>query len=154
MACVCIEELAGLHVQYPHKYCDEHAGFIIHGQVTVDPGDGHELLLSDRNACPDCDLSFPELTPSMFSFNSPAGMCPECNGLGETRELDMDLIIPDPSKSINEEGLAPLGKPRSTWVFSQLRGVGRKYGFDFDTPLKKLSRHAREVLLQGGGDER
>ena len=117
-------------------------------------GQQEDVLFSSHLACPVCGISYEEPAPNAFSFNSPFGACPECNGLGETRELDVDLIIPDPSKSINEEGLAPLGRPRSTWVFSQLRGVGRKYGFDFETPLKKLSRRAREVLLQGGGDER
>ena len=117
-------------------------------------GSGGDILFSRHLSCPFCGISYEEPAPNSFSFNSPFGACPACNGLGETRELDIDLILPDPSRSINEEGLAPLGKPRSTWAFSQIRAVGRTYGFDFDTPLKKLTKRAREVLLQGGGDER
>ena len=113
-----------------------------------------EVLFSRHLSCPVCLISYEDPAPNSFSFNSPFGACPDCNGLGEIRELDVDLILPDPRLSINEEGIAPLGKPRGTWVFSQLRAVGRKYGFDFDTPIGKLSRRAREVLLGGGGDEK
>ncbi len=113
-----------------------------------------DVLFSRHLSCPVCSISYEEPAPNSFSFNSPFGACPSCNGLGEIRELDIDLILPDGRLSIGEEGIAPLGKPRSTWVFSQLRAVGRKYGFDFDTPLGKLSRRAREVLLNGGGDEK
>jgi excinuclease ABC subunit A len=113
-----------------------------------------DTIHSRHLACARCNISYEEPAPNAFSFNSPFGACPTCNGLGEVREFDLNLIIPDESLTINEEGLAPLGKPRSTWVFSQIRAVGKKHGFDFDTPIKKLSRKAREVLLQGGGDEK
>ncbi|MGA9119883.1 MAG: excinuclease ABC subunit UvrA [Bacteroidota bacterium] len=115
---------------------------------------GEDILYSRHLACSSCGISYEDPAPNSFSFNSPFGACPDCNGLGESKELDVALIIPDPEKSINEEGLAPFGKPRSTWAFSQFRGVGRKYGFDFDTPLKKLPKRAKEILLYGGGDER
>ena len=122
------------------------------GQVTVDPGDGHELLLSDRNACPDCDLSFPELNPSMFSFNSPAGMCPECNGLGNKLEFSPDRFVV-PEKSLNQGGLRPWGelakKPKSgahqlaQQVFDQMGGT-------LDTPWRDLPEAARNAFLYGG----
>ncbi|MFN0159080.1 MAG: excinuclease ABC subunit UvrA [Bacteroidota bacterium] len=115
---------------------------------------GQDILMSKHLSCPVCNISYEEPAPNSFSFNSPFGACPTCNGLGETKEFDLDLIIPDDSLSINEEGLAPLGKPRSTWAFSQIRAVGKKYRFDFDTPLKKLSKPAREALLHGSGDEK
>jgi len=115
---------------------------------------GGDILFSRHLSCAYCNISFEEPAPNSFSFNSPYGSCPTCNGLGETKELDIDLIIPDASLSINEEGLAPLGKPRHTWVFSQLRAVGKKFGFDFDTPIRKMSKRAKEVLLKGGGDEK
>lgn len=115
---------------------------------------GEDILFSRHLSCAFCNISYEEPAPNSFSFNSPYGSCPTCNGLGEIKEFDLDLIIPDGSLSINQEGLAPLGKPRSTWVFSQLKAVGKKYGFDFDTPLKSLSRKSKEVLLNGGGDEK
>jgi excinuclease ABC subunit A len=113
-----------------------------------------DTLFSRHLSCPFCNISYEEPAPNSFSFNSPFGACPTCNGLGEVKEFDTRLMIPDPSLSINEEGLAPLGKPRQTWVFSQVRAVGRRYGFDFDTPIKKMSKRAQEVLLTGGGDEK
>jgi excinuclease ABC subunit A len=115
---------------------------------------GEDTMFSRHLACPKCDISYEEPAPNSFSFNSPYGACPTCNGLGEVRELDVDLIIPDDGLSINHEGLAPLGKPRKTWLFNQIRAVGKSYGFDFDTPIKKLSKRAREVLLYGSADER
>ncbi len=119
------------------------------------PGGVHaETMFSRHLACPVCDISYEDPAPNAFSFNSPYGACPACNGLGEVKELDVNLIIPDDSLSINQEGLAPLGKPRQTWVFNQIRAVGKKYGFDFDLPIRKMSKRAREVLLHGSADER
>ncbi len=115
---------------------------------------GDDVVYSRHLSCPVCHISYEEPAPNSFSFNSPYGACQRCNGLGETRELDLDLIIPDESLSISKEGLLPFGKPRRTWVFSQIQAVGKKYGFDFDLPLKKFSKKAREVLLHGAGDEK
>ncbi len=113
-----------------------------------------DVLFSRHLSCAFCNISYEEPAPNSFSFNSPFGACPTCNGLGEVKELDTRLMIPDPSLSINQEGLAPLGKPRQTWVFSQIRAVGKTYGFDFDTPIKKMSKRAQEILLNGGGEEK
>ncbi|HTO93505.1 MAG TPA: excinuclease ABC subunit UvrA, partial [Bacteroidota bacterium] len=113
-----------------------------------------DILFSRHLSCAFCNISYEEPAPNSFSFNSPYGSCPACNGMGEIKEFDIDLIIPDWERSINQEGLAPFGKPRQTWAYSQFRAVGKSYGFDFDTPLKKLSKKAREVLLEGGGDEK
>jgi excinuclease ABC subunit A len=126
--------------------------------VSQDPGrqggrkTESDVVFSRHLSCPVCHVSYEESAPNAFSFNSPFGSCRRCGGLGETRELDVDLIIPDPALSINQEGLSPFGKPRSTWVFNQLRAVGMKYAFDFDTPLGSISKKAREVLLHGTGD--
>ncbi len=113
-----------------------------------------DTLYSRHYSCPVCNISFEEPAPNSFSFNSPYGSCPTCDGLGEIKELDLNLIIPDDTLTINQEGIAPLGKPRPTWVFSQLAAVGRRHGFDFDTPLDRLTANARNVLLNGGGKEK
>ncbi len=113
-----------------------------------------EVMFSRHLACPVCDISYEDPAPNAFSFNSPYGACPSCNGLGEVKELDLGLMIPDDTLTINQEGLAPLGKPRQTWVFNQIRAVAKKYDFDFDTPIRKIPRKARDILLNGGGDER
>ncbi|MBM2841078.1 MAG: uvrA, partial [Bacteroidetes bacterium] len=113
-----------------------------------------DLLFSKHLSCPVCNISYEEPAPNSFSFNSPYGSCKACDGLGEIKELDVDLIIPNDTLSINKEGIAALGKPRQTWIFSQLKAVGKRYGFDFDTPIKSISKRGREVLLNGGGGEK
>ncbi len=123
------------------------------GTLIVNDGTADQLF-SRRYACHVCGVSYEEPAPNSFSFNSPAGSCPDCEGLGENRAFDVRLIIPDERLAVNEEGLAPLGKPRTTWMFSQLRAVAKRYGFDFDTPIGKIPARAREVLLYGGGDEK
>ncbi len=126
-----------------------------YGNGTLIVHDGvNDQLFSKHYACHVCGISYDEPAPNSFSFNSPSGSCPECEGLGEKKAFDVRLIIPDENLSINEEAIAPLGKPRQTWMFSQLRAVAKRYGFDFDTPLKKLSSKARDVLLNGAGDEK
>lgn len=116
--------------------------------------DAGETMFSRHLACPVCDISYEDPAPNAFSFNSPYGACPTCNGLGEVKELDLDLIIPDETLSIDAGGLAPMGKPRSTWVFNQIRAVAKAYGFGMDTPIRKIPKAGRQVLLHGGGDER
>ena len=123
------------------------------GVVIINTGKD-DLLFSEHLSCNYCNISYEEPAPNSFSFNSPYGACPACNGLGEKKEFDVGLIIPDESRSINQEGLAPFGKPRPTWFFSQIQAVARRFGFDFDTPIKKLSKEARQVLLNGGGTEK
>lgn len=118
------------------------------GSIIINNGkDDH--IFSRQLACIDCGISYRELAPNSFSFNSPYGSCPDCEGLGEKKELDINLIIPDWDKSINDEGLVPLGKPRKIWFFTQLEAVARTYGFDFDTPLKKLTQIQKDVILNG-----
>ena len=116
--------------------------------------DGEDMIYSRHLSCPSCGISYEEAAPNSFSFNSPFGACPECNGLGEKRDFDLALIIPDDTRSIAQEGLAPFGKPRQTWVFSQLRAVAKQYGFDFDTPIRDLGKKNLDVLLKGAGKEK
>lgn len=121
-----------------------------YGNGIVIVNDGNEdSLFSQHLACIDCGISFRELAPNSFSFNSPYGSCKDCEGLGVKKELDINLIIPDWNKTIKAEGLSPLGKPRSIWFFTQLDEVAKIYGFDYDTPLKKLSPEQIDVIING-----
>ncbi len=118
------------------------------GSVIISAGE-KEKLLSRHLACNYCGISFPELAPNSFSFNSPYGACETCGGLGEISEISVDLIIPDYEKSINEGGIEALGKPRNIWIFNQIEALAEKYGFDFDTPLGKLTEKQLNALLYG-----
>ncbi|MGE5316149.1 MAG: excinuclease ABC subunit UvrA [Acidobacteriota bacterium] len=113
-----------------------------------------DTLYSKHYSCPVCNISYEEPAPNSFSFNTPFGACPTCQGLGEMHAFDMSLIIPDDSLSIQEEGIAPLGKPRSTWFFSQVTAVLHKYGYDFTTPIREMSKEAFSVLMNGTGREK
>ncbi len=112
-----------------------------------------DFIYSRHLACLDCGISFQELAPNSFSFNSPYGSCADCEGLGEKKELDLNLIIPDWDKSINEEALSPMGKPRNIWFFNQLTGVAQKFGFTFDTKLKDFTPEQKEIFLKGSKEK-
>lgn len=126
-------------------------------------GKGNLMVLSDKNEvrhfskmlmCPTTGLSYAEPEPNTFSFNSPYGACPYCNGLGEVSLVEIDKIIPDKSKSIMQGGLVPIGKPNTnSWFVKQLQILGKRYGFDLNTPLKDFSEQAMNVLLYGSGEE-
>jgi len=126
-------------------------------EVALNFGNGNLIISSDEQdnifsrdfACIDCGINYHELAPNSFSFNSPYGSCSECDGLGEKKDIDINLIIPDWDKSVNEEALEPLGKPRNIWFFNQLEAVTEFYNFDFDTKLIELSEKQREILLYG-----
>ncbi len=123
------------------------------GVVIVDLNGG-DMLMSQKNSCPLCGTSYDEPAPNSFSFNSPYGACQSCDGLGEKRAFDLDLIVPDPFKSLNQEAIVPLGKPRSTWWWAQVHAVAAKYGFTLDTPLSDISEEAMRTLLHGSGKEK
>jgi excinuclease ABC subunit A len=123
------------------------------GVLIVNDGENDQLF-SQKSSCHECGISYEEPAPNSFSFNTPAGYCPKCEGLGELRSFDMKLILPDENLSINQEGLAPMGKPRSTWMFSQIQAVAKKYGFNFDTPIKKISKEVRDILFYGTHGEK
>ncbi len=121
------------------------------GVIIVDVMDGEEMLLSEQNACAHCGLSFPELTPQLFSFNSPLGACPDCNGLGEQFEFDPELFI-DPSKSINEGAVIPWGavaKKSSSWAAQIARQMANRFHFSLDTPWPNLPQEVRDLILNG-----
>ncbi len=112
-----------------------------------------EVFFSQKNACPDCGISIPELQPRLFSFNNPFGACPECTGLGQKMEWDAKKIIPDSSKSFNEGALA-FYNPESEWNHSMFQAVADEAGFSLDTPVNQLSKEQYDFLWNGGGDER
>jgi excinuclease ABC subunit A len=117
--------------------------------IVIVNSDNQDYIFSRHLACLDCGISYSELAPNSFSFNSPYGSCPDCEGLGEKKELDINLIIPDWNKSINEEGLSPLGKPRQIWFFNQLEVIANRYGFSFDSKLKDLTDEQKEIIING-----
>lgn len=98
---------------------------------------------------PVAGISYDEPEPNTFSFNSPYGACPNCNGLGSITEVDINKIIPDPNKSIRKGGIAPLGEYKNNWIFSQMEAIGYKYGFNLDTPVKDIPEDAITTILYG-----
>ena len=100
--------------------------------------------------CPTTGLSYEDPEPNTFSFNSPYGACPKCNGMGEITVVDKEKLIPNPDLSIKKGGLAPAGEYKSgSWIFHQLEAIGLKYGFTLDTPMKEISEEALDVILYG-----
>jgi excinuclease ABC subunit A len=125
------------------------------GLLLADLG-ARELLLSEQHACPHCDLSFPELSPQLFSFNSPLGMCESCQGLGTQRTVDESLIVDNPNLSLNEGALRWYGElgRKSGWTANSVQSIAEHYGFSLDTPWKELPERVRHVLLHGSGGEK
>jgi excinuclease ABC subunit A len=105
--------------------------------------------------CPTTGISYDEPAPNLFSFNSPYGACPHCNGLGEVAEIDLAKIITDPKLSIAKGAVAPIGvqKGRGEWIFSQIEGIGKLFGFTLNTPFEQIPSHAVQVLLYGTEEE-
>lgn len=111
-----------------------------------------EVLFSQKNACPDCGISIPELQPRIFSFNNPFGACPACTGLGSSQEFDPDLIMPDKSLSFDEGGIIPYN-PDSAWNRSRFEALAHTYKFSLSTPLEKLPPKIISLILNGSGTE-
>ncbi|MDR2612764.1 MAG: excinuclease ABC subunit UvrA [Deltaproteobacteria bacterium] len=111
-----------------------------------------ELFFSERAACLHCGVSFPELTPQLFSFNNPKGACPACDGLGADVFFDPELIVPNPALSL-AEGAVPAIRCIGGFYLSQLEGLARHYNFDMNAPFEKLPAKARSVIFHGSGTE-
>jgi len=124
------------------------------GLVIVLPGNGPDMLFNEKLACPECGVSYPEISPRTFSFNSPYGACPACLGLGTKAEFDPLLVVPDGELSINQGAIAPWGTADSFWVKHLARSLAQHYGFSLDTPFKKLPASIRTILLSGSGQEK
>jgi excinuclease ABC subunit A len=119
--------------------------------VVINSFDGGDRLFSRRLACVDCGLSMPEMTPRAFSFNSPHGACPSCQGLGAMVDFDPLRVVPDESKSLADGAIAPWARGDRKLVREALQSLSRTHGIDLTVPFSKLPRKAREALLSGAG---
>jgi excinuclease ABC subunit A len=120
-------------------------------------GETRERAYSEARACPDCGVGLPELSPQSFSFNSPLGMCVDCNGLGSSLEVDPDLIVPNPEMSIRDGAVEPWGERTGRdhgWTANVAAAVSKEFGIPLDRPWNKLTPRQREVILYGTGDRR
>lgn len=124
------------------------------GQVIVDVIDKEELLFNSKLACPICGFSIEELAPRMFSFNSPFGACPECDGLGAKMVIDPELLVPDRSKSIDDGAFEAWAGSTSNYYPQFLAAVCAHYGIKTDVPVEKLSDKEMQIILYGTGGER
>lgn len=123
------------------------------GLVVVQIVDGERLTFSEKFACTDCGISYPEIAPRMFSFNNPYGACPDCTGLGTRMYFDAELVVPNPDLSIREGAIAPWEKRLSGWYHLTLEALAKAFKFDITTPFKELPSKAQEVILKGSRGE-
>ncbi|MEY8304033.1 excinuclease ABC subunit UvrA [Anaerosalibacter bizertensis] len=120
------------------------------GLVIADIIDGEQILFSQKLSCPDCGVVIEELSPRMFSFNSPFGMCNTCNGIGHYKEIDPELVIPNPSLSIKEGGIAPFStSAEDTYYYQVFKAIAEKNDFDIDEPLENAPKEFLDELLYG-----
>jgi excinuclease ABC subunit A len=142
------------------KVADESAQRLEHSvQTALFHGKGTMMVLDLQNdqqayfsrslMCPTTGIAYPEPEPNTFSFNSPKGACPTCNGLGTINQVDLAKVIPDDTKSIRRGGLAPLGEYKKSWAFNQLEMIGERYGFKLNTPLRDIDKKGMDAILNG-----
>lgn len=127
------------------------------GRLTVDVIGGEPINFSTSFACPDCGISIEEIEPRSFSFNNPFGACPECFGIGYKMEFDVELMIPDETLSINQGAISVIGwmnsKDEGSYTHAMLKALAERYDFSLDTPFCELSKKARDIIINGTGDE-
>jgi excinuclease ABC subunit A len=124
------------------------------GKVIVDVIGEEELMFSENHACPHCGFSIGELEPRMFSFNSPFGACPECDGLGSKLEVDVDLVIPNKDLTLKQHAIAPWEPSSSQYYPQLLEAVCNHYGIDMNIPVKDIPEQQLEKILYGSGGEK
>lgn len=124
---------------------------LAHGKVLIDVVGKEPMLMSETYACPNCDFSLPELEPRMFSFNAPYGACPECKGLGFKQKIDLDLIIPDPNKSVNEGAILPINVDDNIY-YNELVTTCEFYHIDLNKKFKDLTKEEQDIILYGSKD--
>ena len=132
----------------------EIASHLSEGIVKVEREGSVPMVFSQKFSCIDCGFSFPEITPRMFSFNSPQGACPTCSGLGTKRYFDPGLIVPNPSLSVNEGAILPWKKKGESFLRPVLEGLAKHYHFDLDTPFHRLPKSVQHLLLYGSEGEK
>ena len=123
-----------------------------HGKGTIaiiDLDSGELAYFSRQLMCPTTGIAYQEPEPNTFSFNSPKGACPHCDGIGTTKEVNLDKVMPDLKKTIRKGGLAPVGEYKKNWIFNQLEIIAMKYGFNLDTALADIPDEALEIILHG-----
>ena len=123
------------------------------GVAYVQIVDGEQLMFSQNFACEDCGISLPEITPRMFSFNSPFGACPVCSGLGSQMEMDLELVLPDKAKSLAEGVIAPMSTNVKGYYMRQMDALVQKYGCTLDTSWQEMPAKLQQKLLYGTGEE-
>lgn len=119
------------------------------GMVLIDVMGQEELLMSTKFACTECGIGFGEISPRMFSFNNPIGACETCNGLGVKREIDVDLVIPDYSKTIGERAIAPFGAEEDGYYYQMFAALAKYHNFDISKPLSQAPEEFIDELLYG-----
>ncbi|MDN6639764.1 MAG: excinuclease ABC subunit UvrA [Tetragenococcus sp.] len=119
------------------------------GYAIVDVIDGEEMLFSEHYSCPYCGFTVGELEPRLFSFNAPFGACPECDGLGIKLEVDIDLVIPDQTKTLHQGAIVPWNPISSQYYPQMLEQACQDFGIDMDTPFEKLPEEQKEIVLNG-----
>ena len=122
------------------------------GVANIDKLDGEEIVYSEKLACPDCNLSFEELSPRIFSFNAPYGACEKCGGLGVDFKIDPDLVVPDRALSINNGAIYPWSRSSTSYYEDVLKAVQSAYGIDFDLPFGDLPQEHQDIILYGSED--
>src|ERR1035437_457464 len=126
-----------------------------HGQgiiMILDQQSGDTRFFSRHLMCPETGISYNDPAPHSFSFNSPQGACHKCNGLGEITEIDFEKLIPDPTLSIAQGGIAPLGPHKNTMIFWQIEAIADKYGFTMKTPVGEIAEESLNAILYGTGE--
>ncbi|MBN1957060.1 MAG: excinuclease ABC subunit UvrA [Desulfuromonadales bacterium] len=123
------------------------------GLVRIEVPDGESIIFSAKHACIDCGLSYPEVTPRMFSFNNPHGACPDCSGLGTRMYFDRDQVVPNPELSLREGAIVPWDSRTGYYYQALLEALSMHYQFDIRTPFSQLPEQVQQVILQGSGEE-
>ena len=121
--------------------------------MVIEEGTKEARFFSRNLMCPSSGISYPNPEPNNFSFNSPKGACPHCNGIGTVYEVNLKKIIPDDSKSIKNGGLAPQGPQKNNWIFKQLELIAQRFNFKLSDPIKKIPEEAMQIILYGGKEK-